>query len=93
MNTHLYTGLVALHCVSRKAEEDDRRWGEVLVFPNINTDGNHLRPALSNDRTAMLPRARPRDANDSSVGVLSLTDNLGLRTVAAAFEMDPYSVS
>lgn len=69
MNTRLYTGLVALRCARRRAEEEDRRRGEGLVFPNINTNGNHLRPALSYDRTATLPRATPRDANGSSVGV------------------------
>lgn len=88
MNTRLYTGLVALCCAQRKAEEEGRRRGEVLVFPNINTDGIHSRPALSYGRTATQPRARPIDANNSSVEVLSLTDNLVLRTVAAAFEMD-----
>lgn len=57
MNTRLYTGLVAQRCARGKAGEEEKRRGEVPVFPNVNTDGNHLCPTLSYGRTATLPSA------------------------------------
>lgn len=47
MNTRPDTALVALRCARGKAEEEERRRGEGPAFPNVNTDGNHLCPALS----------------------------------------------
>lgn len=95
MNTRLYTGLVAQRCAQggrRGRKRGDG--GEVPVFPNINTDGNHLCPTLSYSRAATLPRAGPRDANDAGVGVPSLGGNPGLQreAAAAAFETAPFNV-